>query len=92
MFVENAVHHATCTTNYLLKRIKDDSADYLTFENDILFQSFISTIKDDLLTHKNIFTLTQLLELCFLNFCPLIERKGKLHITQTTTEIRKTFW
>ena len=57
-FAENAVQHATCMTNYLLKRIKDDSADYLTSENDILFQSFISTIKDDLLTHKKIFTLT----------------------------------
>ena len=64
-FVENAICHATCMTNYLLKRIKDDSEDYLTSENDILFQSFISTIKDDLLTHKNIFTLTQLLELFF---------------------------
>ena len=29
---ENAVYHATCMTNYLLKRIKDDSEDYLTFE------------------------------------------------------------
>ena len=57
-FAENAVYHATCMTNYLLKRIKDDSEDYLTSENDILFQSFISTIKDDLLTHKKIFTLT----------------------------------
>jgi nitrogen regulatory protein PII-like uncharacterized protein len=64
-FSENAVYHATCMTNYLLKRIKDDSEDYLTSENDILFQSFISTIKDDLLTHKRIFTLTQLLELFF---------------------------
>jgi hypothetical protein len=43
-------------TNYLLKRIKDDSEDYLTSQNDILFQSFFSTIKDDLLTHKKIFT------------------------------------
>jgi hypothetical protein len=41
-FAENTVCHATCMTNYLLKRIKDDSADYLTSENDILFQSFIS--------------------------------------------------
>jgi hypothetical protein len=24
-FAENAVYHATCMTNYLLKRIKDDS-------------------------------------------------------------------
>jgi hypothetical protein len=57
-FAENAVYHATCMTNYLLvlKRIKDDSEDYLTFEHDNLFQSFISTIKDDLLTHKKIFT------------------------------------
>jgi hypothetical protein len=46
----------TWMTNYLLKRIKDDSEDYLTFEHDNLFQSFISTIKDDLLTHKKIFT------------------------------------
>ena len=78
-FVENAVYHATCMTNYLLKRIKDDSADYLTFEHDNLFQSFISTTKDDLLTRKDIFTLTQLLELFFLNFCPLIERKFAHH-------------
>ena len=57
-FAENAVYHATCMTNYLLvlKRFKDDSEDYLTFEHDNLFQSFISTIKDDLLTHKKIFT------------------------------------
>jgi hypothetical protein len=55
-FAENAVYHATCMTNYLLKRIKDDSEDYLTSEHDNLFQSFISTIKDDLLTHKKIFT------------------------------------
>ena len=27
-FAENAVCHATCVTNYLLKRIKDDSEDY----------------------------------------------------------------
>jgi hypothetical protein len=46
-FVENAVYHATCMTNYLLKGIKDDSEDYLTFEHDNLFQSFISTIKED---------------------------------------------
>ena len=65
-FAENAVYHATCMTNYLLKRIKD----YLTSENDILFHSFISTIKDDLLTHKRIFTLTQLLELLFSEFLP----------------------
>ena len=58
-FAENAVYIATCMTKYLLKRIKDDSEDYLTF------QSCISTIKDDLLTHKKIFTLTQLLELLF---------------------------
>jgi nitrogen regulatory protein PII-like uncharacterized protein len=45
-FAENAVYHATCMTNYLLKRIKNDSEDYLTSENDILFQSFISTIKE----------------------------------------------
>jgi hypothetical protein len=31
-FAENAVYHATCMTNYLLKKIKDDSEDYLTFE------------------------------------------------------------
>ena len=78
-FAENAVYHPTCMTNYLLKRIKDDSEDYLISENDILFQSFISTIKDDLLTHKKIFTLTQLLELFFLNVCPLIERKFAHH-------------
>jgi hypothetical protein len=29
-FVENAICHATFMTNYLLKRIKDDSEDYLT--------------------------------------------------------------
>jgi hypothetical protein len=65
-FAENAVYHATCMTNYFLKRIKDDSEDYLTSEHDDLFQSFISTIstiKDDL----------------FLNFCPLIERKVPHH-------------
>jgi hypothetical protein len=55
--------------NYLLKRIKDDTEDYLTSEHDNLFQYFISTIKDDLLTHKKIFTLTQLLEL-FSEFLP----------------------
>jgi hypothetical protein len=42
-----------------------------------------------LLTHKNIFTLTQLLELFF--WISALWLKGKLHITQTTTEIRKTF-
>jgi hypothetical protein len=26
-FAENAVYHATCMTNYLLKKIKDDSED-----------------------------------------------------------------
>ncbi len=78
-FAENAIYHTTCMTNYLLKRIKDDSEDYLTSEHDNLFQSFISTIKDDLLTHKEIFTLTQLLELFFLIFCPLIERKFAHH-------------
>ena len=46
-FAVNALYHTTCMTNYLLKRIKDDSEDYLTSENDILFQSFISTIKED---------------------------------------------
>ena len=59
-FAVNAVCHTTCMTNYLLQRIKDDSEDYLTSKHDNLFQSFISTIKDDLLTHKRIFTLTQL--------------------------------
>ena len=78
-FADNAVYYATCMTNYLLKRIQDDSEDYLTFEHDNLFQSCISTIEDDLLTNKNIFTLSQLLELFFLNFCPLIERKVTQH-------------
>jgi hypothetical protein len=55
-FAENAVYHATCMTNYLLKRKKDDGEDYLTSEHDNLFQSFISTVKDDLLTHKQILT------------------------------------
>ena len=36
-FAENAAYHATCMTNYLLKRIKDDSEDYLTFEHDFYF-------------------------------------------------------
>ena len=45
---ENAVYYATCMTHYLLKRIKDDC------EHDKLFQSFISTVKDGLLTHKKI--------------------------------------
>jgi hypothetical protein len=43
-------------TNYLLKRIKDDSEDYLTSEHDNLFQSFIwqnthtdQSISEDLL-------------------------------------------
>ena len=62
-FAENAVYHATCMIDYLLKRIKDNSEDYLTSEHDDLFQSFISTIKDDF----------------FLNFCPLIERKVAHH-------------
>jgi hypothetical protein len=75
-FAEDAVYHATCMTNYLLKRIKDESEDYLTSEHVNLFQSLILTIKDDLLIHKKIFTLTQLLEFFSLNFCPLIERKG----------------
>jgi hypothetical protein len=78
-FAENAVYHATCMNKYLLRRIQDYSEDYLTSQNDILFQIFISTIKDDLLTHKKIFTLTQLLELILLNFCPLIERKVAHH-------------
>jgi hypothetical protein len=78
-FAENAVYHTTCITNYLFKRIKDDSEDYLTSEHNNLFQSFISTIKDDLLTHKKLFTLTQLLEHFFLNFCPLIERNVAHH-------------
>jgi hypothetical protein len=43
---------------YLLTKINNDSEDYLTSENDILFQTFISSIKDGLLTHKKIFTLT----------------------------------
>jgi hypothetical protein len=30
-FAENAVYHTTCMTNYLFKRIKDDSEDYLIF-------------------------------------------------------------
>ena len=33
----DAVYHATYMTNYLLKRIKDDSEDYSTFENDFYF-------------------------------------------------------
>ena len=78
-FAENAVYHATCMIDYLLKRIKDDSEDYLTSEHDNLFQSFISTIKDDWLIHKKIFNLTELIELFFLNFCPLIERKVAHH-------------
>jgi hypothetical protein len=41
-------------TNYLLKRITDDSEDYLTSVHDNVFQSFISTIKDDLLTHNTL--------------------------------------
>lgn len=60
-FSGNAVYHATCMTNDLLKII-NDSEDYLTSENDVSFQSFISTIKDDLFTHKNIFTLRPVLE------------------------------
>ena len=64
-FADNAVYHATCMTTYVLKRINDDSDDYSTSEHDNLFQSFILAIKDDLLTHKKIFTLTQLLELFF---------------------------
>ena len=63
---------------------------YLTSEHDNVFQFFISTIKDDLLTHKKIFTLTQLLELFF--WISALWSKGKLPITQITTEIRKTFW
>jgi hypothetical protein len=57
------------------------TVNYLTSEHDNLFQSFISTIKDDLLTHKKIFTSTQLLKLFFRMFA--LWSKGKLHITQT---------
>jgi hypothetical protein len=38
-FAENAVYHATCMTHYFLKRIKDDSEDYLTSEHDPKFLS-----------------------------------------------------
>ena len=82
----------TCMTNYLLKRIKGDSEDYLTSENYILFQSFISTIKDDLLTHKKIFTLTQLLELFFLNFCPQIRRKFAHHTHKSRHAFGNCSW
>ena len=76
---ENVVYYATGMADYLLKRIKDDSEDYLTSKHDNLFQSFTSTIEDDLLTHKKIFTLTELLELFSPNFCHLIERKVTHH-------------
>jgi hypothetical protein len=42
-FAENAVYHATCMIDYLLKRIKDDSEDYLTFQHN-LFQSCIKRL------------------------------------------------
>jgi hypothetical protein len=72
--------------NYLLKRIKDDTEDYLTSEHDNLFQYFISTIKDDLLTHKKIFTLTQLLEL-FSQFLPSDRKEScKAHRLQQKLE------
>jgi hypothetical protein len=48
-FVENAVYHATCMTNYLLKRIKDDSADYLTLTHPDL--SVVVLLSN----HKNVF-------------------------------------
>ena len=94
-FAENAVYHTTCMTNYLFKRIKDDSEDYLTSEHDNLFQSFISTIKDDLLTHKKLFTLTQLLKLFFSEFLSSdrkesctshrLQQKLEIHFDDLTT-------
>lgn len=65
-FSENVVSHATGKANYLLKRTKGDSEDYLTSIH--FFQYFVSTIEDHLLTYKNIFTLSQLLELFFAKF------------------------
>jgi hypothetical protein len=73
---DNAVCHATLMTNYLLKRIMDDSEDYLTSENDILFQFFISTFKEDSL--KDIH-LNPTAKTFFSEFLPLIERKDTHH-------------
>jgi hypothetical protein len=62
-FIERAVYHNGCVTNYLLK-LKPEKKSKNNDESvhDIAFSSLVSSIHDDLILHKKAFLISHLLD------------------------------
>ena len=68
-FLERAMYHSTCMTNYLFKREKDQNAEDIDLNHhDVAFAKLISSIHDDLTIHKKAFSLKFLLD----KFCTFL--------------------
>ena len=63
-FVLKGVYHNGCMTKYLLKSSpkNEQKQDSDLSSNEIAFQNLIHEINDDLVVHKKVFRMTQLLE------------------------------
>jgi hypothetical protein len=60
-FIERAVYHNGCATNYLLK-LKPEKTSKNNDESGIAFSSLVSSIHDDLFLHKKAFLISHLLD------------------------------
>ena len=63
-FALKGVYHNGCMTKYLLKSSQknEQKQDSVLSSNEIAFQNLIHEINDDLVVHKKVFRMTQLLE------------------------------
>ena len=71
-FIIKFLYHRACIAKYLLQNLKSESKELFNSEHKTAFTN-ISTIKDDVPVHKEVFWLTTLLDqLTGLNLCPRI--------------------
>jgi hypothetical protein len=55
-FAENVLYHSACITRYLLRNIKTEIEEPPMSEHENAFDQFVSTIQEDLLIYKKVFT------------------------------------
>ena len=60
-FAGNAFYHSACIARYLLRNIKTEIEEPPMSEHENTFDQFVSTIQEDLLIHKKVYSLNRLL-------------------------------
>ena len=81
VFLQKAVYHNGCMTKFLLKttfvKRDSDSSNVDPSCHDIAFKSLVAEVGDDLIIHKKVFLMTQLLDR-YKSFLPKVVAKGYL--------------